>query len=78
VGHCSPYQQALLHIDVLRAPWQQNMSATTASTLPLDVEKTLKWRGAKIIFQQDSLPTYTLATLVEESLTQGSDETPPV
>jgi len=54
------------------------MSATTASTLPLDVEKTLKWRGAKIIFQQDSLPSYTLATLVEESLTQGSDVTPPV
>jgi len=68
----------LLHIDVLRATWQQNVSATTASTLPFDVEKTRKWRGAKIIFQQDSLPSYILATLVEESLTQGSAETPSV
>jgi len=56
VGHCSPYQQALLHIDVLRAPRQQNVSATTASTLPLDVEKTLKWRGAKIIFSAGFSP----------------------
>jgi len=33
-----------------RAPWQQNVSATTASTWPLDVQKTLEWRRDEIIF----------------------------